>query len=166
MNDQEADRLIHSDDPGSIDAGLRFLREQAEANPDDAERWFIYGGGLDFSDRPEEAIVAYGRVFDLGVDQLLPEDQPRIYIQAGSTLRNLGRLNEARTLLEEGIRRYPRVRALPVFLALVEVSAGNEQGAIDLLFEALLAEGNGDDSIQTYRRALAWYAGEIRESRC
>lgn len=163
MNDQEADRLIHTEDPESVELGLRYLRERAESDPDDANRWFIYGGGLDFSDRAEEAIVAYGRVFDLGVDLLYPEDRPRIYVQAGSTLRNLGRLVEARTLLSEGVRRFPEVRALPVFLSLVEVSAGRDRQAIDRLFEALLLEGNGDDSIAYYRRALTWYATEIRE---
>lgn len=164
MNDQEADRLIRTEEPEAVETGLRYLRERAESEPDDANRWFIYGGGLDFSDRPAEAIVAYGRVFDLGVEQLPDEDQPRLYVQAGSTLRNLGRLTEARALLKEGIDRHPDVRALPVFLALVEVSSGNDRGAIDLLFGALLAEGNGDTSIQDYRRALTWYADEVRQA--
>lgn len=165
MNEQEADRLIRTEDPESVETGLRYLRERAESDPDAAERWFVYGGALDFSDRPQEAIVAYGRVFDLGVEQLPEADQPRLYVQAGSTLRNLGRLAEARTLLEEGIRRFPEFRALPVFLALVEVRAGDERAAIDLLFDALLAEENGDTSMQDYRRALTWYAGEIRQPR-
>jgi hypothetical protein len=38
-------------------------------------------------------------VFDLGIDQLDPADQPRLYVQASSTLRNLNRYDEARALL-------------------------------------------------------------------
>jgi tetratricopeptide (TPR) repeat protein len=160
MNDQEADRLIHTEDPALVERGLDHLRARAEADPDNAERWFIYGGGLDFSDRAEEAIVAYGRVFDIGVEHLPPADQPRIYVQAGSTLRNLGRLTEARRLLEEGRRRFPEYRAIAAFLALVAVSEGKELEAIDLLFASLLADPD-DDSIAYYRRALGWYASEI-----
>ena len=165
MNEQEAFELLKTEDPAQVEGGLRFFQQWAEAAPDDAERWFVYGGALDFSDRAEEAIIAYGRVFDLGVERLPLDDQPKLYVQAGSTLRNLGRLAEARTLLEEGIRRFPHFRALPAFLALVEVSAGNQHTAIRLLFDALLADGSDDSSIQQYRRALAWYAGEIAQPR-
>jgi tetratricopeptide (TPR) repeat protein len=163
VNDEEAMQLVYTEEPAAVAQGLEVLRERAEGNPDDAERWFVYGGALDFSDRPEEAIVAYGRVFDIGVEALPANDQPRIYVQAGSTLRNLGRIREARTLLTEGMRRFPSFRAIPAFLALVEVSDGEERAAVDLLFDALLLEESGDDSIATYRRALTWYAGNLRQ---
>ncbi len=160
MDAFEAESLVRSDDPEAVERGIAFLREQAEANLDDADAWFRYGGALDYSDREAEAMVAYQRVFDLGIDRLPGEDQPRLIIQAGSTLRNLGRLDEARTLLERGRRGFPGIAAIAVFLALVEVSAGNDRQAVHLLFEALLAPDDG--SIADYHRALAWYAGDIR----
>jgi tetratricopeptide (TPR) repeat protein len=160
MNDQEADRLIHTEEPASVERGLEYLRARAEADPDDAERWFIYGGGLDFSDRAEEAIVAYGRVFDIGIEALAREDQPRIYVQAGSTLRNLGRLPEARRLLEEGRRRFPEFRAISAFPRPGRGQRGRGSKAIDLLLSTLVAD-DSDDSINHYRRALTWYASEI-----
>ena len=165
MNEQEAFELLKTEDPAQVEGGLRFFQQRTIDVTDDAGAGFAYGGALDFSDRAEEAIIAYGRVFDLGVERLPLDDQPKLYVQAGSTLRNLGRLAEARTLLEEGIRRFPHFRALPAFLALVEVSAGNQHTAIRLLFDALLADGSDDSSIQQYRRALAWYAGEIAQPR-
>lgn len=161
---EKADLLIRSGDAGEVQEGLDLLRRHAEAHPDDAVAWFEYGGGLDYMDHEAEAMVAYERAFALGVERLAPDDQPRIYIQAGSTLRNLGRFDEARALLEEGRARFPAVRALPVFLALVEVSAGRDRQAVDLLFEAILAGGNGDDSIARYTRALTHYANELRAS--
>jgi len=160
---EEADFLIRSDDADEVRHGLALLRRHAEANPGDAIAWFEYGGGLDYTDHEAEAMVAYERVFALGVEHLDPDDQPRIYIQAGSTLRNLGRFDDAHALLEAGRARFPEVRALPVFLALVQVSAGRNREAIDLLFEAILADGTGDDSIVDYARALKYYAGEIRD---
>ncbi len=159
---EEAEALIRSDDAVQVTEGLARLRRLADAHPDDAVAWFQYGGGLDYTDHEAEAMVAYERVFDLGVDHLDPDDQPRIFVQAGSTLRNLGHLDEARSLLAEGRTRFPDVRALTVFQALVEVSAGRDRTAIDLLLEAIQAEGNGDDSVGWYKRALAYYADEIR----
>lgn len=160
----EAEALIQSDEPGEVRQGLEHLRRHAEAHPDDAEAWFRYGGGLDSSGNEATAIVAYQRVFELGVERLAAGDQPRIYIQAGSTLRNLGRLDEARALLDEGRRRYPEVRAPAVFLALVEISAGRDRRAIDLLFEVILGEVGNDDSVSWYPRSLANYAAAIRQS--
>jgi len=160
--DDEAEALIRSDHPREIEKGLERLRLHAEASPDDAVAWFQYGGGLDYTDHEAEAMVAYERVFALGVVRLDSADQPRIYVQAGSTLRNLGRLDEARSLLREGRARFPDVRVLAVFLALVEVSAGQDRMAIDLLLEVIQTEGNGDESVGWYNRALAYYADEIR----
>ena len=159
---KEADALIRSEDARTVEQGLARLRQHAEVNPDDANTWFQYGGGLDYTDHEAEAMVAYERVFALGVEGLDPDDRPRIYVQAGSTLRNLGRLDEARTLLKAGQTRFPGVRALIVFQALVEVSAGRDRSAIDLLFEVILSEGAGDDSIAQYTRALTYYANEVR----
>lgn len=159
----EADALIRSDDPEEVGQGLERLRLHAEAHGEDAVAWFQYGGGLDSSGNEAAAIVAYDRVFELGLDDLDDADRPRIYVQAGSTLRNLGRLDEARALLEQGCDQFPAVRVLRVFLALVEVSAGRDRRAIDLLFEVILGEGAGDDSISWYPRSLANYAAEIRQ---
>lgn len=164
MNYAEAERLIDTEDPERIAQGLDWLKGHAEANPDDAVAWFQYGSGLDSAGYEAEAIVAYDRTFDLGLERLDEADRPRIHVQAGSTLRNLGRYDEARALLERGRERFPAHRVLAVFLALVEVSAGRERQAIDLLFEVILAEGAGDDSVRWYPRSLANYAAEIRQA--
>ena len=161
---EEAEALIQSDDADKVRDGLERLRRHAAAHPADAEAWFQYGGGLDSSGDEAAAIVAYDRVFELGLDRLYDADRPRIYVQAGSTLRNLGRLDEARALLEQGCDQFPTLRVLSVFLALVEVSAGRDRRAIDLLFEVVLGEGVGDDSVSWYPRSLANYAAEIRQS--
>ena len=162
MSHQEAESLIDTDEPDKVAQGLAMLKEPTGVNPDDAVAWFRYGGGLDRSGDEAAAIVAYERVFEIGVEQLDPSDQPRIYVQAGSTLRNLGRLDEARELLEEGRRRFPDLRVLAVFQSFVEVSAGRDREAVNLLLDVILAEGSGDESLTWYPRSLAYYAGEIR----
>lgn len=160
---EDAEALIDSDDAEEVQEGLEQLRRHAAAHPDDVEAWFRYGGGLDSIGEEAAAMVAYDRAFAQGIERLDAADQPRIYVQAGSTLRNLERFDEARALLEEGRRRFPEVRVLAVFLALVEVSAGRDRRAIDLLFEVILGEGGGDGSVRWYPRSLANYAAEIRQ---
>jgi tetratricopeptide (TPR) repeat protein len=157
----DAETLVRSGDPERVEEGIARLRARTEASPEDAEAWYRYGSALDYSDREEQAIGAYERVFAIGLDRLDPELRPRLYVQAGSTLRNLDRLDEARALLEQGRAAFPSNRAIVAFLALVEVSAGNERRAVDLLFEAILADGAGDDSVATFHRALTYYAGEL-----
>jgi tetratricopeptide (TPR) repeat protein len=157
----DAEALVRSGDPDRVEEAIGWLHAHAEDNPEDAESWYRYGSALDYSDREAEAIGAYVRAFAIGIDQLDPVLRPRLYVQAGSTLRNLDRLDEARALLEQGRAAFPSNRAIVAFLALVEVSAGNERRAVDLLFEAILADGNGDDSIATFHRALTYYAGEL-----
>jgi tetratricopeptide (TPR) repeat protein len=158
---EDAERLIDTEQPVDVARGLAMLQEDAESQPDDAAAWFRYGSGLDRSGKEAEAIVAYQRTFDLGVEHLDVADQPRIYVQAGSTLRNLERYDEARALLESGRDRFPNIRVLAVFLALVEVSAGRDRRAIDLLFEVILGDAT-DDSLTWFPRSLASYASEIR----
>ncbi len=164
MSDVEADSLVRSGDPERVEKGLAWLRGNAESQPDNVTAWYRYGSALDYSGREEVAIEAYDRVFEMGIDQLAPELQRQLYVQAGSTLRNLDRIDEARALLEYGIARFPDFRALRAFLALVEVSAGRERRAIDLLFEVILAEGVGDHSIARFEPSLRYYASELKDS--
>ncbi len=152
-------------DPGSesepVRRELTTLRERAEAKPDDAEGWYRLGGALDSAGHEAEAMDAYQRVFEIGIEHLAEEDQPQLFVQAGSTLRNLGRLDEARALLETGRVEFPDFQALAAFLALVETSAGRERWAIDLLFDALLNVSEGDGSIRRFHRSLRWYADHL-----
>jgi tetratricopeptide (TPR) repeat protein len=158
---EEAYALIASEEPGNVETGLAWLREYAGAHPDAADAWYQLGSGLDRADHEAEAMDAYDRVFALGIDRLDPAVRPHLMLQAGSTLRNLGRLDESRAMLEEGVRCYPEMRALQVFLALTEASAGRERAAIDHLLATVLQDGTDDHSVHDFRRAIAWYAEHL-----
>jgi len=148
-------------DSESVQRELATLRERAETKPGDAEAWYQLGSALDSAGYEAEAIDAYERVFELGIERLAEEVRPQLFVQTGSTLRNLGRLDEARALLEQGRTLFPDFQALGVFLALVEISDGSSQRAIDLLFDALLNRQEGDNSIQRFHRSLRWYADHL-----
>ncbi len=155
--------MLESDDPNEVRQAEAILRERDAAHPDDALVQFLIASAFDASDREADAMVHYRRAFKIGVDTLPPERRPELYLQAGSTLRNLGQLDEARDLLTEGVSVFPEFRALEAFLALVEVSAGNDSGAVNHLLALLTRDDEGDESLRHYRRALTWYAQQIAE---
>ena len=81
---------------------MNELRERASTSPEDADAWFSLGSALDSEGLEAEAIEAYDRVLALGFEHLPDARRPELFVQAGSTLRNLGHLDEARALLERG----------------------------------------------------------------
>lgn len=109
-----------------------------------------------------EAAAEYHRAIDLG----LPEDLlPRMYVQYGSTLRNVGDRAGAVALLEEGMAAYPDDLAMACFLALARHSAGRESVALAGLIEALLrVDAGGTSLFQRYQRSLGAYATELRDA--
>ena len=76
----------------------------------------------------------------------------------GSSLRNVDRVEESVSVLEDAVRRFPDHRALPVFLAFSLWSTGRADEALALLARRL-GEGSG------YERAIGEYAGEIERSK-
>lgn len=135
------------------------LQALGERNPQDAFIQYLIGGAFDSCGRGATAIAYYERVFDLSVGQLPEARRPELFVQAGSTLRNLGRFEEARALFAKGIDQYPDYRALRVFAALNETSAGDHAAAARHLFAFALLRDDG--SIDRFRRSLTWYIGAL-----
>ncbi|MGI8404578.1 MAG: tetratricopeptide repeat protein, partial [Thermomicrobiales bacterium] len=130
-------RMLESDDPEEVSRGEHLLRERHTAHADDPLVQFLIASAFDGADREADAVIYYERALAIGVDKLPLARQPQLYLQAGSTLRNLGRLDEARILLTEGVAAFPGFGALVAFLALVEVSAGNDRQAVNHLLALL-----------------------------
>lgn len=119
------------------------MRERNTAHADDPLVQFLIASAFDGADREADAVIHYERALAIGVDKLPLARQPQLYLQAGSTLRNLGRLDEARILLTEGVAAFPGFGALVAFLALVEVSAGNDRQAVNHLLALLTCHDGG-----------------------
>lgn len=152
------------DEQGGTDGTSREidrLRAQAEERPDDVAAWFALGGELDSEGFEAGAMEAYDRVLAIGFERLPDARQPELFVQAGSTLRNLGRLDEARELLERGRNVWPEFRALTAFLSLVELSAGNDRRAALLLLGDAAGDHGTDASLARYQRSLRAYAADL-----
>ncbi|HWK79752.1 MAG TPA: tetratricopeptide repeat protein [Thermomicrobiales bacterium] len=155
----ELQAALESSDPAVAAHADAELRWRAAAHADDALVHYLVASAYDGAGWEADAMPFYERAFAIGVEHLPAGRQPEIFVQAGSTLRNLGRLDEARILLQDGMARFPAYRALPVFAALVEASAGDDRAAMALLFR--VATMDEDASLGRFRRALRWYVDDL-----
>ncbi|MBL7257554.1 tetratricopeptide repeat protein [Paractinoplanes lichenicola] len=122
---------------------------------DDAAGLFERASARDFAGREAEAEPLYRAALAAGLDDDL---RPQAVIQLASTLRNLGRADEAVALLTEadGMEAYEDERL--AFLALALIDAGNERRAAALAVRALAAH------VPHYGRALTAYADQKASS--
>ena len=118
---------------------------------EELERAFAY----DREGFEAEAIPHYERAIEAGLDdgQLV-----KAMLGLGSSLRNVDRIDESVTVLENAVDRFPGDQSLPVFLAFSLWSAGRRNEALALLARRL-GDGTG------YERAIGEYADDIARSK-
>ncbi len=123
----------------------------------DARSEYELGGEHDSAGRPDEAVPHYERALALGLpDELLPG----CLLQLGSTLRNLGRVDEALVLFDDGLEQFPEHVSLRLFRAFALADLGREREAlVDVLN---LARTRIDaPEVQRYARSLENYTREL-----
>jgi Tetratrico peptide repeat len=81
-------------------------------------------------------------------------------IQYGSTLRNLGRYEEAVVVLSRARREFPESDSVRMFLALALVSAGRGNEAVAELINLALDRVDGEDA-QRSQRSLRGYTARL-----
>lgn len=143
---------LDEDRPQAMIQQMRRL--VGELGPEDARGPFELGGVFDALGMEEVAAAHYRRALELGLDD---ERAARLAIQHGSTLRNLGRLDEAIEVLAHAPDHESVGDARAVFLALALHDAGRSGEAVRLLVEAL------EPSLPSYRRSVRAYAHELPE---
>ena len=142
------------EDPG---ATVGYFRDLLRQHADDARALFEYAGALDFAGREAEAAPVYERAFSAG---LSGDDLRRGLIQYGSTLRNLGRFDEAVAVLREADAQFPGHDSVAAFLALALTSAGRCEEAVARLI-VLALDRIGGEELAHYQWALRNYAAEL-----
>lgn len=113
----------------------------------------------DAEGREHEAIKHYDKAWQLGV----PADRRRGFIVGyGSTLRNVGRAEEAIVLLAEAHEADPDYPAFTAFLALALSSAGHPKAALATMIGCAL-DAVPKEKWDGYDRALGEYQKELLE---
>ncbi|MEB4616446.1 tetratricopeptide repeat protein [Leucobacter sp. M11] len=134
------------------------MRALAEAAPHPALGAFELGGAYDSAGREAEADAQYAAATQAGLHEKDPDRSAQLVIQHASTLRNLGRVDEAITMLRDA-PEHPSTGAAPaVFLALALHSAGRQAEALRVAIEAL------EPTLPRYRKSVLGYAAELTEN--
>lgn len=144
-----------ADPSATPDETLARIAALVQELPDEDPRGpFELGGAYDSAGYEAEAAEQYARAVELG---LTGRARAELDIQFASTLRNLGRSEEAVTMLRDTARD-PGLGAAPdAFLALALHSAGRPDEALAVAIEALIP------SLPRYQRSLRGYAAELRK---
>ncbi|MXS73516.1 hypothetical protein CSIV_11590 [Microbacterium sp. CSI-V] len=128
-----------------------------ERPEDDPVALFERAGARDSAGLEAEAEVLYRRALAGGLDD---ERRTQATIQLASTIRNLGKIDEARELLRAEYEREPRGQlhdAAAAFYALALVSSGESERAASIALQALAPH------LPRYTRSVTGYAREIAD---
>jgi tetratricopeptide (TPR) repeat protein len=143
----------------AIDDQERIDRMQVIActAPHPAVGAFELGGAFDSGGREAQADVHYASATAAGLDTVDPARAAQMVVQHASTLRNLGRIDEAIAMLRNA-PEHPTTGAAPkVFLALALHSAGRHDEALRVVIEAI------EPTLPRYHRSVSAYAEALTE---
>lgn len=148
---------VWADDEISDDDRIVRMRALGDAAPHPALAAFEVGGALDSAGHEAEADEQYAAATAAGLAMIDEARAARIVIQHASTLRNLGRIDEAIALLQNAPAHEAVGAAPAVFLALALHSAGRVDEALRVAIEAI------EPSLPTYNRSVRAYAAALTE---
>lgn len=137
---------------------LHIFYSLSKSSPDDPEISYQIGWTFDASDRCDQAIPFYEKALRQG----LSSDRDGCMLALGSSLRAIGRNNDAKKVLEQGVKEFPDNGAFPTFLSITLYNLGKMQTAIRLLMDTLLRYST-DGGLQRYKRALQYYSSNLDE---
>lgn len=115
----------------------------------------FFGGTHDRNGEELEAIPHYRKALELG---LSAGDRAGAMLGLGSSLRNVGQVDESLLILRRAVAEFPNDSALVAFLALSLHSAGQHTASVIQLL-ALVVQHVPLDG---YDRALSFYLDELR----
>lgn len=126
--------------------------------PINAEELFKQASIHDSRGEEELAVDLYRAIYDSRLNELSPALRPRLLVQYGSTLRNLGRLGESIKVLEKAVHQFPGYAPAKAFLLLTEqVQGANREIVIASLAKAL----ESPTELDGYDKALRFYLAEL-----
>ena len=139
---------------------LELLIQAADSDPEDSAIQVAAAYALDSFGSEDQAMVYYDRAFQLGP----PHDERADFLLGyGSTLKNVGRLEESEGVLSAAVQEFPGHQALPVFLALTHLALGKGARAVSGLLQHLLDCATEAPQLQSYAKAIEGYVAELEK---
>lgn len=148
---------LWADDTIDDEQRIERMQRLAAAAPHPALGAFELGGAFDSGGHEADADVQYAAATSAGLVTVDPDRAAQMAVQHSSTLRNLGRVDEAIAMLRDA-PEHPTTGAAPrVFLALALHSAGRHDEALRVAIEAV------EPTLPRYRRSVRAYAEALTE---
>lgn len=129
----------------------------AELHPDDAYLQYQVAWSFDLLGEEAKAVPHYERAIEFGLEEV---DLQGAMIGLGSTYRTLGRYEEARKLLEDGLSQFPENGAMKVFYAMTLYNLHDHREAMEILLKTIANE-TANEEISSYKKAIAFYADHL-----
>ena len=155
------ERAVRLRRAGELEAARAILLNLLERSPEDPAVNYQCAWVHDRMGREREAIPLYERAIERG---LSGGDLEGAVLSLGSSYRAVGVHAKAAEVLRGGVARFPRNRAMQVFLALALHDLDEHDEAVGLLLRNL-AETSSDPEISSYKEALSFYANRLNEPR-
>ena len=127
------------------------------AHPGDARIAYEYAGCHDSAGNEALAVPLYEEALAGGLSE---PHRHLAQVQLASSLRNLGRVDEALRVIDDAAARHPESLGVACFRALVRHDAGLPTRALADLLGAV-ATTSTDPDVARYRRAITAYAAEL-----
>jgi RimJ/RimL family protein N-acetyltransferase len=142
---------------GDIQASIELFKLLIEEEPRNGSIHYQCAWSHDALGKEREAIPYYEKAMRLGLNEL---DLQGAYLGLGSTYRTLGEYENAKQVLLNGMERFPDHNALKLFYSMTLHNSDEHSEAMEILLN-LLAETSADQTIQSYRKAIKFYAGQL-----
>lgn len=146
----ELDRIFAARDRADMAPTIAALLPLLEQHPHDARVLYETGGAHDTAGDESRALELYERAMEEGLDGDL---RRRCFLQHGSTLRNVGRVEDSLALFAQARAEFPDSVALGVFEALSLHAAGRADSALASLL-LMLADHVDLDDFNRYKPAV------------
>ncbi|WP_010676676.1 tetratricopeptide repeat protein [Bacillus timonensis] len=125
--------------------------------PGDPQLNYQVAWSFDVLGLESEAVPFYEKAIGLGLEA---EELEGALLGLGSTYRTLGDYEKSAATLIKGTELFPENHAMKAFYAMALYNLGRHQEAMELLLKGLVNTSN-DTSIQTYKRAIEYYADKL-----
>ncbi|WP_188189106.1 tetratricopeptide repeat protein [Nonomuraea sp. SYSU D8015] len=158
MRKGELAQAVRLREAGKTDEARHLLVDLARRHPDDAEVAYQTAWVHDVLGLEAEAVPYYETA--LAGQGLSAEDRLGAYTGYGSTLRVLGRYEDALETFGRGLEEFPRDPALRTFMAMALHNAGRSREAVSTLLKVVAESGK----VGGYRRAVEYYADNLDET--
>jgi tetratricopeptide (TPR) repeat protein len=146
----ELDRIFEARDRTNMAPTIAALLPLHERHPHDPRVLYEVGGAYDTAGEEQTALGFYEQAMSAG---LAGDVRRRCYLQYGSTLRNLDRLDESLSVFARARQEFPESVALGAFESLTFHAAGKVNTALGSLL-GLLADHVNSEELDRYKPAM------------